>query len=73
MVSEAQKKASMKWDAKNSKQIIVKFYPKEEDIHAWVKSKENQQGYIKDLIRKDMEQSVPKCANLSEPEKTEQE
>ena len=40
---------------KSVKQIAVRFYPADADIWEWLQSRENRQGYIRDLIRADME------------------
>lgn len=55
--SEAQKRASAKYAKANVKQIGIKFYPAETDLYEWTKSQENVQGYVKALIRADMEKS----------------
>ncbi len=55
-VSEAQKRATAKYQKANTKMRSVRFYPSERDILAWLDAQPNKQGYIKDLIRADMEQ-----------------
>ena len=35
----------------------LKFYPAESDIYEWVKAQDNVQGYVKSLIRADMERA----------------
>lgn len=55
--SEVQKRASAKYAKANVKQIGIKFYPAETDLYEWTKSQENVQGYVKALIRADMEKS----------------
>lgn len=53
--SEAQKKAVRKYDAQNTKQLHFKLNIKTDaDILDWLEKQENVQGYIKQLIRKDM-------------------
>lgn len=54
MTTEAQKRANAKY-AKKVKNQLVKFYPTEEDIWEHLQKQENKMGYIKSLIRKDME------------------
>ena len=54
-VSEAQKRASAKYRKANVKQAIARFYPSEADLWEFLQTKENKSGYIKDLIRRDME------------------
>ena len=55
--SEAQKRATAKYIKNNVKRVAVAFYPSEADLLEWVASKPNKAGYIKELIRADMERS----------------
>lgn len=57
MVSEAQKKANAKYRRENVKQVVVRFYPGEEDaaVYAHLKSQPRMGEYIKALVRADME------------------
>ncbi len=57
MVSEAQKLARAKYNREKMVQKIVRFSPNEADLLAHLEAQENMAGYIKDLIRKDMEQT----------------
>ena len=58
MATEAQKKASAKYDAANTKQIKLKLNNiNDADILEYLKKIDNKQGYIKDLIRKDIKGS----------------
>ncbi len=55
MVSKAQKDAVARYDAKNTIQIHLKLNTTtDKDIIDKLNSMENKQGYIKELIRKDM-------------------
>lgn len=54
-VSDARKRANAKYAKNNVRQIGLKFYPAESALYEWAKSRENVQGYIKALIRTDME------------------
>lgn len=55
MATEAQKKASAKYDAKNTKSVFLKLNIKTDaDILKHLETVGNKQGYIKDLIRMDM-------------------
>lgn len=55
MATEAQKKASARYDAKATLQIKMKLNTKTDaDIISKLDSVENKQGYIKALIRQDM-------------------
>ena len=52
--SEAQLKAVKKYQEK-TKRITIRFFPSEMELWEHIQSQENKQGYIKSLIRKDME------------------
>lgn len=54
---EARKRANAKYAKANVKQVGFKFYPAETDLYEWTKAQENVQGYVKALIRADMEKS----------------
>lgn len=52
MASEAQKKASEKYDKNNTKNIMFKFNKKTDaDILAFFETLDNRQGFVKQLIR----------------------
>lgn len=52
--TKAQIKASVKYDAKNTTRLYIKLNNKiDADIIAYLETKANKQGYIKDLIRAD--------------------
>lgn len=55
MPSEAQKRANAKYQKEKVASRIIKFYPTEADILAHLDSQPNKAGYIKSLIRADME------------------
>lgn len=56
MVSEAQRRATRRYEKANVKQKLVKFFPGDSDILAWLESRpEGMSAYIKRLIREDME------------------
>lgn len=55
MVSEAQKRAQSKYDKNNTHSVLFKFnLTGDADILSKLDSVENKQGYIKELIRKDL-------------------
>ena len=54
-LTEAQKRAQRKYVRESVKQMTVRFYPSESDVWEWLNSQENKAGYVKDLIRADME------------------
>lgn len=54
--SEARKRATAKYDAKMTTGLYLKLNNRtDEDILCWLDHQPNKQGYIKELIRKDME------------------
>lgn len=56
MVTEAQKRANAKYDAKNTRQIKMKLNLSEDrDILDKLDAVSNKQGYIKALIKADIE------------------
>ena len=58
MTSEAQKRAVRKYDATNTKQFHLKLnLTTDADIIAKFEEVENVQGYIKGLIREDIQKS----------------
>lgn len=55
MTTDAQKRASRKWEAENTVQIKLKLHKaKDADILARLEASGNKQGYIKGLIRADI-------------------
>lgn len=55
--TEAQKRATAKYLKNNVKRAVVAFYPAEADLWEWLEQQPNKAGYIKRLIREDMERS----------------
>jgi hypothetical protein len=56
MTANAQSFASMKYDAANTVQLKMKLNKKyDADILEWLNQQPNKQGYIKQLIRADMQ------------------
>lgn len=56
MATEAQKKAKKKY-RDSGKRMTVDFYPAESDLIEHIEKQPNKQGYIKGLIRADMEKN----------------
>mgnify|MGYP006886441690 CR=1 FL=1 len=56
MTSEAKKRANAKY-RKKMVQRVVRFSPREQDLLEHLDAQNNRAGYIKGLIRKDMEQA----------------
>lgn len=55
MSSEAQIRASMKYNSRMVKQIKLALNKETDaDVIEWLEQQENMQGYIKKLIREDM-------------------
>ena len=55
MATEAQKRAAEKYRKKSVKQVIVRFFPTDVDVYEHLHAQENMSGYIKRLVREDME------------------
>lgn len=55
MTSEAQKRARAKYNREKMAQRVVRFSPREADLLAHLDAQPNRAGYIKALIRSDME------------------
>ena len=53
--SAAQLRAAQKYKREKTKRITVDFYPAESDLWEHIQQQPNKQGYIKGLIRADME------------------
>ena len=59
MVSQAQLKAQYKYDKEHTQQIAIKLNVNNDaDIIAKLAASSNRQGYIKELIRRDMRESA---------------
>jgi len=58
MTTEAQLRANAKYDAANTKKILLKLNIKtDDDILKRLDAVSNKQGYIKDLIRADIQRT----------------
>lgn len=55
MATDAQRRALNNYRKKSTKQIVLRFYPGEEEMYDFVKSQPNATAYVKGLIREDME------------------
>ena len=55
MTSDAQKRATAKYQKNSTKQISLRFFPAEMYLYDFVRSQDNTAGYLKNLIREDME------------------
>ena len=54
MPSEAQKRADRKYKHDKTQQFCLRFYPAEEKIWSFLSAQENKQGFLKDLISREM-------------------
>ena len=52
---ESAKKADAKYKSEKTKQLVIRFYPGDQDMLEHLQAQESKQGYIKRLIREDME------------------
>lgn len=57
MQTDARKRANARYQKANVRQMNLKFAPPEHDLLDWVRSQPNAAGYVKALIRADMERS----------------
>ena len=59
MVSEAKKKANAKYNKAHMKSVLLSFHEENEaDILAYLNEQGNKNGYVKELIRADMERKA---------------
>lgn len=54
MKSDALKKAQNKYRKEKTYRVLLELYPPDQDLIDKIKSVENKQGYIKQLIRDDI-------------------
>lgn len=55
MATEAMKKAKAKYNREKVTKVTIEFYPHESDLLQKVNEQYSKQGYIKSLIRKDLQ------------------
>lgn len=55
MASEAQKRATARYQKANVKSKLIKFFPKDHDLAEWYEKQPSKNAYIMALIRKDFE------------------
>lgn len=53
-LTDAQRRAKAKYKAEKVKKILVEFYASDTELWDKLQEQTNKQGYIKDLIRKDL-------------------
>lgn len=54
-LTDAQRRAKAKYKTEKVKKILIEFYSTETDLWDKVQEQPNKQGYIKTLIKKDIE------------------
>lgn len=56
MTYDSQKRATAAYRKRAVKQLVIRFYPNDNDesMYTWLKEQDNTTEYIKSLIRKDM-------------------
>ena len=56
VATEAQRRVTSSYRKRSVKQLVIRFYPNEDDesIYKWLKEQNNTTEYIKSLIRDDM-------------------
>ena len=56
MTYDAQKRATAAYRKRSVKQLVIRFYPNDDDqdMYTWLKAQNNTTEYIKSLIREDM-------------------
>lgn len=54
-LTDARRRAQEAYRKKSVKQVTARFYPAERELWEWLCAQENKQGYLKSLIRADME------------------
>ena len=57
MVSDAQKRATAKYQSERTKSVAIRFFPSDMDLYEHLQRQDSKAGYIKALIRADMERA----------------
>ena len=53
-LTDAQKRAKAKYSREKVTKVTIEFYPSEAELLKKLQEQSNKQGYIKELIRKDL-------------------
>lgn len=53
-VSEAQKRASAKYQKESTKTVSLRFYPADMELFEFLNAQENKQGFLKELLKREM-------------------
>ncbi|MBY4797446.1 hypothetical protein K6V98_03625 [Collinsella sp. AGMB00827] len=56
--TEAQRRADARYRKKHTTTVVIRLYPTDSDIAQWMENQPNKQGYLKALIRQDMERQA---------------
>lgn len=56
--TDAQRKADAKHKRERTRQVLVRFYPADEELWEWLQRQPNKAGYLKRLVREDMGRQV---------------
>ena len=56
-LTDAQRRAQEAYRKRSVKQVAVRFYPADSELWDWLQGQENKAGYVKALIRADMERA----------------
>ncbi len=57
MATQAQLKATEKYRKQNIKSFTLKFFPADHDLYEYLQQQPKKAEYLRDLIRKDMQNS----------------
>lgn len=63
--TDAAKNADQKYKASKTKQVVIRFYPGDIDLHEHLQAQGNKMGYIKRLIQEDIERLHPVNARFA--------
>lgn len=55
MATDSQKRARDKYNREKTKCVSIRFFPSDMELLGWLDEQPSKAGYIKDLIRADME------------------
>lgn len=71
MPSEAQKRADRKYKHDKTQQFCLRFYPADEEIWSFLSTQKNKQGFLKDLISREMDVASDSSAHVGSNTKAE--
>jgi len=56
--TDAQRRADARYKRERTRQVLVRFYPAEEELWEWLQRQPNKAEYLKRLVREDMGRQV---------------